>query len=497
MAERRCAVSPAPILRRKPTEIWPCHTRHVYDFDLLVLGSGPGGQKAAIAAAKLGRRVAIVERRDMIGGVCINTGTIPSKTLREAVLYLTGLNQREMYGQSYRLKDDITVADLSARTQHVIGREIEVIRSQLSRNRVAVLTGTGRFLDPHTLLVTDVSGREHKASAEKIVIAAGTRPARPASVEFDERTVIDSDGIIHLEQVPRSMVVVGAGVIGIEYASMFAALGTKVTVVERRERMLEFCDLEIIEALKYHLRDQAVTFRFGESVAAVERHDGGAITVLESGKRIAADTVMYSAGRQGMADLLDLGHAGLACDDRGRITVDAFFRTTVPHIYAVGDVIGFPALASTSMEQGRLAAYHACDEPVREMHRLQPIGIYTIPEISYVGATEDQLTTGRIPFEVGISRYRELARGQIIGDSYGMLKLLVSPADRKLLGVHVFGTGATEIVHIGQAVMGCDGSIDYLVDAVFNYPTLAESYKVAALDAMNKMRDIARLGDGR
>lgn len=468
----------------------------MYDFDLLVLGSGPGGQKAAIAAAKLGRRVAIVERRDMIGGVCINTGTIPSKTLREAVLYLTGLNQREMYGQSYRLKDEITVADLSARTQHVIGREIDVIRNQLSRNRIAVLTGTARFQDPHTVAIVDGNGRETKASAERIVIAVGTRPARPATVEFDEKAVIDSDGIIHLDKVPRSMVVVGAGVIGIEYASMFAALGTKVTVVERRERMLEFCDLEIIEALKYHLRDQAVTFRFGETVAAVERHDGGAITVLESGKRIAADTVMYSAGRQGTADRLDLANAGLTADDRGRIKVDEFFRTDVPHIYAVGDIIGFPALASTSMEQGRLAAHHACDEPTREMHALQPIGIYTIPEISYIGSTEDELTTARVPFEVGISRYRELARGQIIGDSYGMLKLLVSPEDRKLLGVHVFGTGATEIIHIGQAVMGCDGTVDYLVDAVFNYPTLAESYKVAALDAMNKMRDIARLGDG-
>ncbi|HWB37024.1 MAG TPA: Si-specific NAD(P)(+) transhydrogenase [Rugosimonospora sp.] len=468
----------------------------MYDFDLLVLGSGPGGQKAAIAAAKLGRRVAIVERRDMMGGVCINTGTIPSKTLREAVLYLTGLNQREMYGQSYRLKDDITVADLSARTQHVIGREIDVIRNQLSRNRIAVLSGTARFQDPHTVAITDSNGRETKASAERIVIAVGTRPARPATVEFDEKTVIDSDGIIHLDKVPRSMVVVGAGVIGIEYASMFAALGTKVTVVERRERMLEFCDLEVIEALKYHLRDQAVTFRFGETVAAVERHDGGAITVLESGKRIAADTVMYSAGRQGTADRLDLANAGLTADDRGRIKVDEFFRTDVPHIYAVGDIIGFPALASTSMEQGRLAAHHACDEPAREMHALQPIGIYTIPEISYIGSTEDELTTARVPFEVGISRYRELARGQIIGDSYGMLKLLVSPEDRKLLGVHVFGTGATEIIHIGQAVMGCDGTVDYLVDAVFNYPTLAESYKVAALDAMNKMRDIARLGDG-
>jgi NAD(P) transhydrogenase len=467
----------------------------VDDFDLIVLGSGPGGQKAAIAAAKLGRRVAVVDRRNMIGGVCINTGTIPSKTLREAVLYLTGLNQRELYGQSYRVKEDITVADLGMRTQHVIGREIDVIRSQLARNHVTVLSGMGHFLDPHTIGVVDSEGREQKITGDKIVIATGTSPVRPSSVEFDERTIIDSDGVLHMDRVPDSMVVVGAGVIGIEYASMFAALGTKVTVVERRDRMLEFCDLEVVEALKYQLRDLAVTFRFGEAVAAVERHPRGTITTLESGKKIPADTVMYSAGRQGMTADLRLDSAGLTADDRGRISVDEHFRTEVPHIYAVGDVIGFPSLAATSMEQGRLAAQHACGEPTVAMHGLQPIGIYAIPEISFVGRTEDELTKASVPFEVGVSRYRELARGQIIGDSYGMLKLLVSPEDHKLLGVHVFGTGATELVHIGQTVMGCGGTVDYLVDTVFNYPTLAESYKIAALDAMNKMRQIARLSE--
>jgi NAD(P) transhydrogenase len=464
----------------------------MYDYDFLVLGSGPGGQKAAIAAAKLGKRVAIVEKRHMVGGVCINTGTIPSKTLREAVLYLTGLNQRDLYGASYRVKDEITVGDLGMRTQHVIGREIQVIRSQLSRNGVTMLEGTGRFVDEHTIGVGEQE-EEKKVTAEKMVIATGTSPARPSSVEFDDRTVIDSDAILHLDQVPKTLVVVGAGVIGIEYASMFAALGTKVTVVERRDRMLEFCDLEIVEALKYHLRDLAVTFRFGETVAAVERRPHGALTVLESWKKIPANCVMYSAGRQGKTAELRLGEAGLTADDRGRITVDEYFRTEVPHIYAVGDVIGFPALAATSMEQGRLAAQHAFGEPVADMQELQPIGIYTIPEISFVGKTEDELTRDKIPFEVGISRYRELARGQIIGDSYGMLKLLVSPEDRRLLGIHVFGTGATELVHIGQTVMGCGGTVDYLVNAVFNYPTLAESYKVAALDAMNKMRAIAEL----
>jgi NAD(P) transhydrogenase len=263
-------------------------------------------------------------------------------------------------------------------------------------------------------------------------------------------------------------------------------------VVEQRDRMLEFCDVEVVEALKYHLRDLAVTFRFGETVSSVEARPEGAIATLLSGKKIPADTVMYSAGRQGASEDLKLDAAGLSADTRGRIVVDEVFRTAVPHIYAVGDVIGFPALAATSMEQGRLAAHHACSDPLHAMAELQPIGIYSIPEISFVGRTEEQLTKDSVPFEVGVSRYRELARGQIIGDSYGVLKLLVSLEDRTLLGVHVFGTGATELVHIGQAVMGCGGTIDYLVDAVFNYPTLAEAYKVAALDATNKMRQIAR-----
>jgi NAD(P) transhydrogenase len=463
-----------------------------FDFDVLVIGSGPGGQKAAIAAAKLDKRVAIVERPEMLGGVCLNTGTIPSKTLREAVLYLTGLDQREMYGQSYRLKDEITIGDLSARTRHVVSRESDVVRSQLSRNRVAIMTGTARFRDATSVEIADPGGRSRDVTAGKIIVATGTRPARPASVAFDERTIIDSDGILQLDRVPRSMLVAGAGVIGIEYASMFAALGTKVTVVEQRERMLDFCDTEVVEALKYHLRDLAVTFRFGETVAGVERHPDGAMALLASGKRIPAETVMYSAGRQGMTDGLNLEAAGLAADERGRIKVDECFQTAVPSIYAVGDVIGFPALAATSMEQGRVAAHHACGEPLHEVSSLQPIGIYSLPEISFIGQTEDQLTRDCVPFEVGVSRYRELARGQIVGDSYGVLKLLVSPTDRTLLGVHVFGTGATELVHIGQAVMGCGGTIDYLVNAVFNYPTLAESYKVAALDATNKMRQVER-----
>jgi NAD(P) transhydrogenase len=294
--------------------------------------------------------------------------------------------------------------------------------------------------------------------------------------------------MIHLDRVPRTMVVAGAGVIGIEYASMFAALGTKVTVVEKRDNMLDFCDPEIVEALKFHLRDLAVTFRFGEEVTAVDVGSAGTVTTLASGKQIPAETVMYSAGRQGQTDHLDLPNAGLEADNRGRVFVDDNFCTKVDHIYAVGDLIGFPALAATSMEQGRLAAYHAFGEPTKGMMDLQPIGIYSIPEVSYVGATEVELTKNAIPYEVGVSRYRELARGQIAGDSYGMLKLLVSTDDLRVLGVHIFGTNATEMVHIGQAVMGCGGTVEYLVDAVFNYPTFSEAYKVAALDVTNKLR---------
>jgi NAD(P) transhydrogenase len=433
----------------------------------------------------------------MMGGVCVNTGTIPSKTLREAVLYLTGFSQRDMYGASYRVKSEITIADLLARTQHVVGREVEVIRHQLLRNHVDLLGGTARFEDAHTVTVQGEARGDHTTvTAAHVVIATGTKPARPAHVELDDDHVLDSDTVLGMERVPGSLVVVGAGVIGIEYASMFAALGTRVTVVEKRPQMLDFCDPEVVESLKFHLRDHAVTFRFGEEVDRVQVTERGTVTSLASGKRIAADMVMYSAGRQGVTEELDLEKAGLAADARGRIAVDGRYRTAVPHIFAVGDVIGFPALAATSMDQGRLAAYHAFGEPARELQELQPIGIYTVPEISYCGRTEAELTRDAVPYEVGVSRYRELARGAIVGDSYGMLKLLVSTEDRTLLGVHVFGSGATDLVHIGQAIMGCGGTVDYLVDTVLNYPTLSEAYKVAALDVTNKMRALAVFDGG-
>jgi NAD(P) transhydrogenase len=463
-------------------------------FDLVVLGSGPAGQKAAIQAAKVGASVCVVERRDTVGGVCANTGTIPSKTLREAAIYLTGLSERGLYGQSYRVKEEITIDDLVWRTQQVMAREVDVIRNQLARNHVHVMPGHGRFLDTHRIEISDGHGGLRTVEADRTVIATGTTPAHPPGVEFDDATILDSDGILDLSAIPSTLVVVGAGVIGIEYASIFAALGTRVTVVEQRQRLLEFCDDQLVEALQYHLRDLGLVFRLGETVTSVEQHaDNGTLTVLASGKRFAADAVMYSAGRQGATADLGLENTGLEVDQRGRVPVDEHYRTAVEHIYAVGDVIGFPSLASSSFEQGRLAAAHAFGVDARPMRELLPIGIYTIPEISFAGRTEEDLTADNIPYEVGISRYRELARGQILGDQVGVLKLLVSPDDRTLLGVHAFGTAATELIHIGQTVMGLGGTVDYLIDLVFNYPTLAESYKVAALDATNKLRALNRL----
>lgn len=461
------------------------------EYDLAVVGSGPAGQKAAIQAAKLGKSVALIERHVSLGGACVNTGTIPSKTIREAIIYLTGLNQRAIYGQSYRLKDAVSIEDIAVRTRHVVEREREIIRDQLLRNHVAIIDGCARFVDPNTLAVDGRDDSERRIAAHAFVIATGSTPAHPAEIEFNGSSILDSDDIVlRLAALPATIVIVGAGVIGIEFASMFAALGSRVTVVDARDSMLDFCDPEIVDALRYHLRELNVAFRSGERVEKVEARENGTLTTLASGKVIPADVVFYSAGRVGAVADLDLANAGLEADDRGRIPVDQNYRTSAPHIYAVGDVVGFPSLASASAEQGRLAACHVFGVQFSGGDAPLPIGIYSIPEISYVGKTEPELTAASIPYEVGISHYRELARGQILGESHGLVKLLVSPRDRTLLGVHAFGAGATEVVHIGQAVMGLGGTIDYLVESVFNYPTFAEAYKVAALDALNKLRAV-------
>ena len=463
-------------------------------FDLLVIGSGPAGQKAAIQAAKLRKRVALVERWPFLGGVCVNTGTIPSKTIREAVIYLTGLDQRGIYGQGYRLRDNVTIADVRERMQEVVERERGVVRDQLVRNHVQIVEGVARFVDDHVVVATDAAGAERRLTAEKIVIATGSAPARVPGVEFNGVTIFDSDTILGIEAIPDSLVIVGAGTIGVEYASMFAALGSRVTVVDARTTFLDFCDPEIVEALRFHLRDLNVIFLFGEKVTEVASvPSGGTVTHLASGKQIAADAVFYSAGRVGATADLGLDAVGLEADERGRIAVDERYRTAVPHIYAVGDVIGFPMLAATSAEQGRLAACDAFGIEADPLVELLPYGIYAIPELAFVGKTEPELTEACVPYEVGVSHFRELARGQISGETYGLLKLLVSSEDRTLLGVHVIGAHATELVHIGQAVMGLGGTVDFLVDTVFNYPTLAEAYKVAALDASNKLRAVTTL----
>jgi NAD(P) transhydrogenase len=465
-----------------------------WDYELVVIGSGPAGQKAAIQAAKLRRKVALVEKRRVVGGSCVNTGTIPSKTIREAILYLTGLSQRAIYGAGYRLKEEISVEDLAARTRYVVEREREVIRDQLLRNRVTLLEGSAAFVDEHTLAVTEAGGASRNVTAANVVIASGSEPAHPPDIAFNGSTILDSDDIVlRLARIPASIVVVGAGVIGIEFASMFAALGARVTIVDGRPEMIDFADRDVADALRYHLRDLNVTFRMGERVTSVQEHGAETLTTLASGKQIAAEAVFYSAGRQGATDALELANAGLTADSRGRIEVGPRYRTAVDHIWAVGDVIGFPSLAATSAEQGRIAAADAFGHEAHSMPELLPIGIYAIPEISYVGKTEEELTEAAVPYEVGLAHYRELARGHIMGETHGMLKLLVSPGDRTILGVHAFGTGATEVVHIGQAVMGLGGTVDYLVDAVFNYPTLAEAYKVAALDAANKLHAVSAL----
>jgi len=456
-------------------------------YDMLVLGSGPAGQRAAIQAAKSGRRVAVVERREVVGGTCVNTGTIPSKTMREAVMHLSGYNYQNIYGVNYRVKDKITMGDLLFRVQHVIKTEVDVTLSQLTRNGVEMLFGEARFVDPHTVRVENSLGAAD-FHAETIVIATGTKPAVPPNVPFNNRNIINSDQVLQLADVPKSLIVVGGGVIGVEYTCMFAALGVRVILIEKRPRLLEFADGEIVEALCYHLRDSRVTLRLNEEVASVEDlGDGRVVANLESKKRISGDALLNAVGRNGNVNELNLAAAGLEADERGRISVDADFRTKVPHIFAAGDVIGFPSLASVSMEQGRIAAARAYNIPVQSNPAAYPYGIYTIPEISFIGKTEEKLTDEDIPYEVGVAYYREIARGQIRGDTTGRLKIIFHRETREILGVHIIGEGAAELLHIGQAVMVLKGTLNYFVDNVFNYPTLAECYKAAAFNGLNRL----------
>ena len=456
-------------------------------YDLIVIGSGPGGQRAAIQAAKSGKKVLVIEKRTSVGGVCTNTGTIPSKTMREAVLHLSGFYYQNFYGANYHVKDVVTMADLNYRVQRVIESEVAVIQDQLQRNGVEVMYGTGSFLDAHRVQVENDNGR-NKIEGANILIATGTKPAVNAKVPINGRTIIDSDQILNMTQIPKTLIVVGGGVIGVEYACMFATLGVRVTIVEKRPRLLEFADTEMVEALTYNMRDRRVTMRLNEEVDSVEElPDGRVAANLVSNKRVMGDALLYAIGRQGNVGGLNLAAAGVSADERGRIHVDADYRTAQPHIFAVGDVIGFPSLASVSMEQGRIAASRAFNLKIHSDPATYPYGIYTIPQISFIGKTEEQLTNEDVPYEVGVAYYREIARGQITGQTEGRLKLLFHRETLELLGVHIYGEEAAELLHIGQAVFTLKGKMTYFVNTVFNYPTLAECYKAAAFNGLNRL----------
>lgn len=460
---------------------------HSGHFDLIVIGSGPAGQKAAICAAKLKKRVAVIDSIHMMGGVCVHTGTIPSKTLREAILYHTGFRQRTFYGRDYMLKEKVSFPDLVIWVQKVVEREINVIASQLRRNGIEVLGGSARFVDPHAIEVQSDS-EQKTVTADHILIACGTRPHHTKEIPLDGKQICDSDQLLHIEEIPRQMIVVGAGVTGLEYASMFSALNREVTIIDQRPLLLDFVDREIIDSLMYLMRRHGSTFRLGEKVVSVEKDDQKRVIArLESGKVVRGDFLLHTVGRKGNTDTLNVAAAGLTPDSRGRLEVNEQFQTEVPHIYAAGDIIGFPALAATSMEQGRLASCHIFGIPGQISAELLPYGIYTIPEMSMVGMTEQKLTEKKVPYEFGIARYEELAKGQILGDEIGLLKILFDPESLKVLGIHGIGENAAEIIHIGQAILSLGGTIEYFRDTVFNYPTLAEAYRVAALDGLNKL----------
>ena len=485
-------IAPAKPATNGQPQTEPAPKPRRYDYDIVIIGSGPAGHRAAIQSAKLGKRVAVIEKKTLIGGVSVNTGTIPSKTLREAVLHLSGFRQRSIYGASYTVKENITMNDLLLRADHVIRHEIEINRHQLQRNGVQVFAGIATIVNEHTVHLNFVGQKgEDELTTRCVMIAVGTTVAKPPGIPIDGETIFTSDGLLKLDHLPKTLTVVGGGVIGCEYACMFATLGTRVTLVEMSERLLDFVDHEIVDALVYHMRQQRVTLRLGENVRSIEkaktRFGAGVKTRLESGKEIVTEMALYAIGRQGATASLGLENIGIVPDHRGRIAVNEHYQTEIPSIYAVGDVVGFPSLASTSMEQGRMAACHAFGIEHQSIPELFPYGIYAIPEISTVGANEEELTQAGIPYEIGKAYYKEIARGQIIGDTIGMLKLVFHRENHKLLGVHIIGEGASELIHIGQTVMAFGGNVDYFINTVFNYPTLAECYKTAAFDGVNRL----------
>ncbi|MFL5295669.1 MAG: Si-specific NAD(P)(+) transhydrogenase [Phenylobacterium sp.] len=457
-------------------------------YDLIVIGSGPAGRRGAIQAAKLGKRVLVIERGRRVGGVSVHTGTIPSKTLRETVLNLSGWRERGFYGAAYRAKKDIGAEDLRRRLAITLDHEVDVLEHQFARNGVATISGSARFSGPNGVAVQSPLGAA-EYTAEKFLVAVGTKPYRPGHIGFDGENIVDSDELLDLVRIPRQLVVVGASVIGVEYASILSALDVKVTLIEPNDGLMPFLDRELADEFVHDLRDRGVVIRFGAKVVeAVVEGPGRCRLKMSDDRELAADMVLFSAGREGAVDGLDLAAAGLEPDDRGRLAVDkATFQTAQPHIYAAGDIIGFPSLASTSMEQGRIAACHAFGAPAHDAPEFFPYGIYSVPEISMIGMSEEQARERGVAYECGVARFRETSRGHIMGISSGFLKMLFALETRRLLGVHIVGEGATELIHIGQAVLNLEGTLDYFVENTFNYPTLAEAYKVAALDAWNRM----------
>jgi NAD(P) transhydrogenase len=457
-------------------------------YDLIVIGSGPAGRRAAVQAAKLRKRVLVVERGRRVGGVCVHTGTIPSKTLRETVLNLSGWRERGFYGRAHRAKHDIDAGDLLQRLHITLDHEVEVLEHQFARNNVQTVNGSARFLDPHTIDVTN-DGKTQLFTAHKIILAVGTIPYRPAHIPFDGDIILDADEILDIKRIPRTLSVIGGSVIGIEYATIFSALDVKVTVIDPAERVLPFVDKELVDEFVHDMRDRGMTLRFESKTKSVKKMGPDACLIeLEDGRQIWSEMILFAAGRKGAIDGLGLENAGLTGDERGRIKVDgATFQTVVPHIHAVGDIIGFPSLASTSMEQGRIAACVAFGVPAHAPPEFFPYGIYSVPELSTIGMTEQQVREKGIPYECGIARLRETSRGHIMGLQTGFMKMIFALETRRLLGVHIVGEGATELIHIGQAVLNLGGTLDYFVENTFNYPTLAEAYKIAALDAWNRM----------
>jgi len=458
-------------------------------FDLVVIGSGPAGEKGAAQAAYFGKRVALVEKAPALGGASVHTGTLPSKTLRETALYITGFQRRRLYGMTLDVDRATSLRQLMGRLRTVTDQQVAQIDRSMQRHGVTVVRGAATFASPNEVVVRSPEGAARTLRAPYFLVAPGSSPHRPAGVPFDDPDVEDSDTILDLDRIPLSLAVVGGGVIGCEYACLFAALGTAIIVIEGRGNLLAGLDGEMSTGMKAALERAGHEVMLGDAVESIQRVPGGPLRIaLKSGKVLQVDKILYSAGRAGNTKGLGLEQAGIALDARGRINVNAQFQTAQPHIYAAGDVIGNPALASVSMEQGRVAACHAFGIPYKtHVAPLTPYGVYTIPEISMVGATEEELKAKGTPYEVGRASYEQNARGQIIGETDGALKLIFDPATKKLLGVHIIGDRATELIHIGQMVMSTGGTIDVFIDSVFNFPTLAELYKYAAYDGLGRL----------